>query len=498
MRSQLRRPNPRNIFPAGAAKAMDAPQPVVQPVAVARWVQRALPVQASLKVNAPGDRYEQQAERVADQVMRAPSVSLPTVDATVQRQTCSCGRPAGPDGLCDECRRKQAGQEPEAIQRMEGSVDAGAAQSAAPPVVQQALAQPGRPLDGPTRSFMESRFGRDFGRVRVHTGEPAAASAKAINARAYTRGGNIVFNAGQYRPHTAGGRRLLAHELTHVVQQQGGGSPAAIQRDENEPKKGQGPAAAPPAGAAPTPAQKTDVALLLDDSTDAANEARTYSSTVIRAFNSEDAANKLKALGQPIGVLYVVSHSNAAGQVEVKSSIGTISWQSLADFSQSLKGALPAGSAPDVVDFRGCKLGNAPGQMEAFRKNVGASEARATDCWSISTNATPLTAPDGSEITSPGQIPAGMGKAFDKALRKQINNMQSEDGTKVKNCITGLAPGEKADKSFAKIKRIYFQNGGILSAGWASPEFNQSWQAGSICAKDMTASTSPCKLVIKR
>ncbi|MGQ9677140.1 MAG: eCIS core domain-containing protein [Chloroflexota bacterium] len=80
----------------------------------------------------------------------------------------------------------------------------------------------GRPLEEGVRALMESRFGHDFGDVRVHTGSKAAESAEAINARAYTAGRDIVFGAGQYAPTTAEGQRLLAHELVHTVQQSSG------------------------------------------------------------------------------------------------------------------------------------------------------------------------------------------------------------------------------------------------------------------------------------
>src|SRR5947209_15066228 len=76
----------------------------------------------------------------------------------------------------------------------------------------------GQPLDAGTRAFMESRFGHDFSRVRVHTDSRAAESAQAINALAYTVGRNVVFGRGQYAPGTSEGSKLLAHELTHVVQ----------------------------------------------------------------------------------------------------------------------------------------------------------------------------------------------------------------------------------------------------------------------------------------
>jgi len=94
----------------------------------------------------------------------------------------------------------------------------------------------GHPLDGATRAFYETRFGQGFGHVRLHTDWRAAASAQSINARAYTVGRDIVFGAGEYAPQTAGGRRLLAHELTHVLQQTGAGRSRAhglsVQRQE--------------------------------------------------------------------------------------------------------------------------------------------------------------------------------------------------------------------------------------------------------------------------
>lgn len=105
--------------------------------------------------------------------------------------------------------------------------------------VREALNDSGRPLDPHTRGYMESRFGVDFGNVRVHTDDRAAQSARNINARAYTVGSDIVFSAGKYMPETVSGRKLLAHELTHVMQQSPGAarkaagvsaSPGRVQR----------------------------------------------------------------------------------------------------------------------------------------------------------------------------------------------------------------------------------------------------------------------------
>jgi len=94
--------------------------------------------------------------------------------------------------------------------------------SEAPPIVHDVLRAAGRPLDSAVREFMEPRFGHDFSRVRVHTDGGAANAAQAVQARAFTDGRNIVFGSGEYAPSTREGKRLLAHELTHVVQQSNG------------------------------------------------------------------------------------------------------------------------------------------------------------------------------------------------------------------------------------------------------------------------------------
>lgn len=89
----------------------------------------------------------------------------------------------------------------------------------APPLVQHTLLSPGKPLDAATRAWAEPRFGHDFSRVRIHTDAQAAESARAVDAVAYTVGRDIAFDTGKYAPHERDGQALLAHELTHVVQQ---------------------------------------------------------------------------------------------------------------------------------------------------------------------------------------------------------------------------------------------------------------------------------------
>ncbi|HEY4640006.1 MAG TPA: DUF4157 domain-containing protein [Thermoanaerobaculia bacterium] len=126
----------------------------------------------------------------------------------VLRRKCACG---GSESDCAGCAKKNG------LQRQ----PSGAAPASVPPIVGDVLQSSGHPLDVSARTFMESRFGHDFGHVRVHDDARASESASAVHALAYTVGDHIAFRAGQYAPSTDAGRQLLAHELTHVVQQQG-------------------------------------------------------------------------------------------------------------------------------------------------------------------------------------------------------------------------------------------------------------------------------------
>jgi hypothetical protein len=142
------------------------------------------------------------------------------------QRKCSCGGGADTDGECEECKANAD------LQRKAPGM---AEMSHAPTIVHDVLRSSGTPLDRATRSFFEPRFGHDFSKVRIHTGAQAAGSAADVAAKAYTVGNNIVFNSGQFSPLTQEGRRLLAHELTHVVQQTGthretATAPRAVQR----------------------------------------------------------------------------------------------------------------------------------------------------------------------------------------------------------------------------------------------------------------------------
>ncbi len=108
------------------------------------------------------------------------------------------------------------------------AIDSAQSTPTVPPIVHEVLQSPGQSLDAPTRSFFEPRFGTDFSAVRVHTDAKAAESARAVNALAYTVGQNVVFGPGEYAPHTPAGQTLIAHELTHTIQQ--GSQPRSFQR----------------------------------------------------------------------------------------------------------------------------------------------------------------------------------------------------------------------------------------------------------------------------
>jgi hypothetical protein len=142
----------------------------------------------------------------------APMHSLTRASMRLLQRKCACGGSAGPDGRCAECAANKTLQRQSA-----GSVRSGIA----PAIVQEVLRSPGQPLDAQTRAFFEPRFGHDFSKVRLHADARAAESARAVDAIAYTVGRNMVFGTGRYQPATRAGRELLAHELTHVVQQAG-------------------------------------------------------------------------------------------------------------------------------------------------------------------------------------------------------------------------------------------------------------------------------------
>ncbi len=170
------------------------------------------PFASRLRIGAPDDAFEREADRVADAVMAGGgaqgSLSRAGVEAPLRRK-CACGGSASARGECEECRTKA-----ETARRAPLP-----AHGEAPSIVHEVLRSPGEPLDARTRALLQPRFGHDFSQVRVHTDGRAAESARSIDARAYTAGRHVAFGARQYAPQTGAGLKLLAHELAHVLQQ---------------------------------------------------------------------------------------------------------------------------------------------------------------------------------------------------------------------------------------------------------------------------------------
>jgi len=148
----------------------------------------------------------------------SPLVMMHAGSGLLQRK-CACGGTPGPTGECEACRKKKLQRRPGNLPTPSSINHLRSSASEVPSIVHDVLRSPGQPLDAATRSFMEPRFGHDFSRVHVHTDVKADESARAINALAYTVGGELVFRAGLYQPATSEGRKLVAHELTHLVQQ---------------------------------------------------------------------------------------------------------------------------------------------------------------------------------------------------------------------------------------------------------------------------------------
>lgn len=161
-------------------------------------------LQAKLVVNRPGDVYEQEADDIAERVMRTPEPR--------RQRACACGE-------CPTCWNVQAASERLQTKRVEATDSGG---EAAPPVVREILRSPGQPLDAATRAFFEPRFGHDFSRVRVHADSLADQANRSIRAHAFTYGRGIAFRRGAYDPGSIQGKTLLAHELTHTIQQSHG------------------------------------------------------------------------------------------------------------------------------------------------------------------------------------------------------------------------------------------------------------------------------------
>lgn len=181
--------------------------------------QNALPaIQAKLTIGQPNDKYEREADRVADEIMKMSeqdSMGFPirqAADAKMVRRT-----PVSPFSMAEG--RIVEEDEDEVQAKVDNGVVANAESAISSVNIKAAISRSGTALPDSTRAIMENRFGYNFSQVRIHSDTLANKAAKSINARAFTKGADIAFAHGQYAPDSPMGRQLLAHELTHVVQQ---------------------------------------------------------------------------------------------------------------------------------------------------------------------------------------------------------------------------------------------------------------------------------------
>jgi hypothetical protein len=200
--------------------------------------------QSKLRIGQPNDTYEQEADRVAEQVMSMPEPRLQRqaeeeeeeeeelqtkpvageITPLVQRQPIEeeeeeiQTKPLA-SRITPLLQRQPIEEEEEVTLQTKETSKQSPAVSANLENNIQSLKTGGTPLPAPIRAFFEPRFGHDFSKVKLHTNTQAAELARTVNAKAFTVGRNVIFGSGQYIPETAEGKKLMAHELTHVVQQ---------------------------------------------------------------------------------------------------------------------------------------------------------------------------------------------------------------------------------------------------------------------------------------
>ena len=187
-----------------------------------RYVQRVVTgIQAKLEVGQPGDMYEREADRVADEVMRVPEPEIQRQEEEEQEEEILLTKPLV-DQITPLVQRQVEEEEEEEMLQAKSREDATSEVTDDLESQINEIRGGGRPLAESERAYFELRFGNDFSRVRIHTEARAADMARVLNAQAFTLGNDIVINAGRYAPETSEGKKLLAHEMTHVVQQNAG------------------------------------------------------------------------------------------------------------------------------------------------------------------------------------------------------------------------------------------------------------------------------------
>jgi hypothetical protein len=406
-------------------------------------------LQPKLKISQPGDAYEQEADKVADQVMRMPdsSDSVVPIGATRHKRI---------DRKCTACEMKDDEEDKEDLNISRKPFDLSdlEANDQVANEISNIRSSGGSSLDSSTKEFMESRFGFDFSNVRIYTDGRAATSAQSVNALAYAAGNDIVFGHGQYQPNTLEGRRLLAHELTHVVQQTNAtmSSCPVPRAPEEKPKR-------------------LDVVLLGEGvkGGEELSHLLTGSRLIFQVSSIDGALAELKNLRFPIGTLYFVTHSLANGSLKFGEKEG---YTEAANIATKLKGAVSVDNAPLKVDFRGCSIGTSPKAMDQIRAALGARSVIGGTCYLVISYTTPIKiGPKGNlkEVTKASDVTDANRHLFEKYKKRTLDTF----GAKTK-CI--LNPTEKG----------FFDMGGRFVSLFFNRKLNKEWIAKeSVCYKDI-------------
>ncbi|QPJ62393.1 MAG: DUF4157 domain-containing protein [Candidatus Nitronauta litoralis] len=339
-------------------------------------------IQAKLKTDTPGDSLEQEADLVADQIsqMADPHDAPPNKASQPSLETPSIQRK---------------------VSQSKGD------STIAPPEVKNALNSPGQALDSQARSYFEPRFKRDFSRVRVHTDQNAENATDSIQAKAFTHGRNIVFGKNQYAPSSAPGRRLLAHELTHVVQQSEGRPALQRQVKEAEEKVADEEEAVQeppkPAVASRPEVQELDYAFFFAGG-DYGKAAKAFIKTyypehkIVQGTSFEQMFDRLyqdllkvrKGRDAHLHELIIVTHANAAGGLKIPLTRGDAKrkrffniWD-LADLQKEFRGNMHKRFrerrkkvVAELIDrdtsviVRGCEFGQSQEALDALRAFFG-------------------------------------------------------------------------------------------------------------------------------
>jgi len=410
-------------------------------------------LQRKLTIGASNDPLEREADRVADQVLAASArFAASAATPSIQR----LARPSADsfDGV--------------------------------PASVERVLASSGRSLETALALDLGHRFGHDFARVRIHSDAQAAEATRAVGARAFTVGRHIAFGDGEL---SRGGLPLLAHELTHTIQQ---GATRAVGRVGRKPAARQGDTGVLQRQDAKE--SKTDVAIVLAGDDISVAEGGALAPVVIRVKSMAHLCSQIDGVGKPIGTLFVISHADSSGVLRITGDAGQVSL-TMSDFAAALK---KCKRIPGVVDFRGCKVGAAGAEVEKFVDASGVGKAVATDCPKFSQRTTPIPV-DGIPAKKPSQGPkTAEGKAgFDAQLLQNVASMRADNNKPVSHCLVGFPSRVPTSNDLAKLRKLYWANEGQLVASWSSPVDNRDWQAESRCMKDLTATTSPCARIEK-